>query len=70
MVVWVRIPSRPITYVSSVFFPTYANDLQSVAEFLGFQWSAPDASGLQSIVWRTEWECSRSEKVKQLSDVE
>jgi predicted RecB family nuclease len=39
-----------------VYFPTYSNGLKEVAGCLGFQWTEPDASGLQSIVWRRRWE--------------
>jgi predicted RecB family nuclease len=65
-----RIESRTVNVLSliygRVFFPTYANDLKSIAGFLGFKWSSPDASGLQSMVWRTKWEATRCEDVKQL----
>jgi predicted RecB family nuclease len=48
-----------------VYFPVHTNDLKSVAGCLGFRWSDPDASGLQGIVWRREWEGSREEAPKQ-----
>ena len=38
------------------YFPTYSNGLKDVGSFLGCQWSEPDASGIQSIVWRMRWE--------------
>ena len=44
-----------------VYFPTYSNSLKEVARFLGFEWNNPLASGLQSIVWRSQWETSRDE---------
>jgi len=44
-----------ITY-SQIYFPTYSNGLKEVARHLGFQWSHPSASGLQSLVWRQQWE--------------
>jgi predicted RecB family nuclease len=47
-----------------VYFPTYANDLKSVAGCLGFRWSAADASGLQSIVWRHAWAANGDEGMK------
>lgn len=50
---------------SRVFFPVHSNDLKSVAYFLGFRWSAEDASGLQSIVWRYDWEETGDERLKQ-----
>jgi predicted RecB family nuclease len=50
---------------SRVYFPVHSNDLKSVAGCLGFRWSAPDASGLQSIVWRHGWEATGDEFLKQ-----
>jgi predicted RecB family nuclease len=50
---------------SRVYFPVHSNDLKSVAGCLGFRWSAPEASGLQSIVWRHGWAASREEAIKQ-----
>ncbi len=50
---------------SHVYFPVYANDLKSVAGCLGFRWSAPDASGLQSIVWRHTWQATQEDSLKQ-----
>jgi hypothetical protein len=44
-----------------VYFPTYSNSLKEVARFLGFEWNNPLASGLQSIVWRSQWEASRDD---------
>lgn len=39
-----------------IYFPTYSNSLKDIAKYLGFSWTESDASGLQSIVWRAEWE--------------
>ena len=39
-----------------IYFPTYSNSLKHIAPYLGFRWTDPDASGLQSIVWRKKWE--------------
>jgi len=38
------------------YFPTYSNGLKDTAAYLGFSWSDANASGLQSMVWRSEWE--------------
>jgi transcriptional regulator with XRE-family HTH domain len=38
------------------YFPTYSNGLKEVAGCLGFSWSEPDASGIESVVWRKNWE--------------
>ena len=39
-----------------VYFPTYSNGLKDIGQYLGCRWSAVEASGLQSIVWRRQWE--------------
>jgi predicted RecB family nuclease len=51
---------------SHVYFPTYSNGLKEIGKFLGFRWTEPDASGIQSIVWRRRWEetCSVAFKDK------
>lgn len=51
---------------SHIYFPTYSNGLKEVAGFLDFQWTAPDASGIQSIVWRKRWEASGESKWKEM----
>ena len=38
-----------------IYFPVYSNRLKDVARFVGATWTHPDASGLQSIVWRYKW---------------
>ncbi len=43
-------------FFDNVYMPTYTNGLKDIAQYLGFQWSDKNASGLQSIVWRTRWE--------------
>lgn len=43
---------------SHVYFPTYSNGLKDIAPFLGFQWTDSSASGIQSIIWREEWNTS------------
>ena len=49
---------------STVYPPTYTNTLKDVAQFLGFTWSMPNASGLQSIVWRKRWEHTQQSEYK------
>jgi predicted RecB family nuclease len=44
---------------SSVYFPTFSNGLKEVGHYLGCTWSDAEASGLQSLVWRSRWEQSR-----------
>jgi predicted RecB family nuclease len=64
-----RIQSRSCNVLaaiySHVYFPTWSNGLKDVGTFLGAGWSAPNASGVQSIAWRLAWESSRDEAVKQ-----
>ncbi len=43
---------------AQVYFPTYSNGLKEIARFLGYEWSDPSSSGLQSVVWRHDWELS------------
>jgi predicted RecB family nuclease len=39
-----------------VYFPVRSNGLKAIGEHLGATWSEPEASGLQSLVWRHQWE--------------
>jgi predicted RecB family nuclease len=48
-----------------LYFPCHSNGLKDVAACLGCSWSDPDASGLQSLVWRARWEGTRDEGWKQ-----
>ena len=48
----------------NIYAPTYSNGLKEVAGFLGFKWTDANASGLQSILWRYDWESSRNEGLK------
>jgi predicted RecB family nuclease len=47
-----------------LYFPCYSNGLKDVAGCLGFSWTAPDASGIQSIAWRKRWEAGHDEEWK------
>ena len=38
-----------------VYFPTRSNNLKELGKLVGASWTAPDASGLQSLVWRHHW---------------
>lgn len=42
-----------------VYFPVRSNGLKSVGRFLGATWTDPQASGLQSLVWRHRWEATQ-----------
>jgi len=50
---------------AQIYFPTYSNGLKDIANWLGFGWSDVDASGVQSIVWRHEWEQTQVPSVKE-----
>jgi predicted RecB family nuclease len=47
-----------------VYFPTYSCRLKDIGRSIGCSWSEPDASGLQSVVWRAAWERSWDEALK------
>jgi hypothetical protein len=49
---------------SHVYFPTTSNSLKEVAASLGFHWTSVEASGLESVVWREQWEVARDEVLK------
>ena len=49
---------------AQVYFPTFSNGLKEIAGYLGFRWSNPIASGLQSIRWRQEWDLSKAPPAK------
>jgi predicted RecB family nuclease len=47
-----------------VYFPTYANNLKSIARFLGFEWSDTSLTGIKSIAYRCDWEKSHNSQIK------
>lgn len=53
------------TIYSNIYFPTYSNGLKDIGSLLGVTWSAANASGIQSVAWRLEWELSKEEALKQ-----
>jgi hypothetical protein len=50
---------------AKIYFPTYSNGLKEIARWLGFKWDNPSFSGLQSIIWRHDWEASRYPDVRE-----
>jgi predicted RecB family nuclease len=50
---------------SDVYFPTYSNGLKEIGGYLGFSWTDPNASGLQSLAWRKRWEMTGGGEFKQ-----
>jgi hypothetical protein len=53
-----------VVYVHA-YFPCHSNGLKDVAACLGYSWSDPASSGLQSIVWRKRWEAGHADEWKQ-----
>ncbi len=49
-----------------IYFPTYSNSLKDIAKYIGFRWSEKNASGLQSLVWRHNWEASREPSLNEV----
>jgi predicted RecB family nuclease len=41
-----------------VYFPVLSNSQKDLGKYLGMTWTEPEASGLQSLVWRHRWERS------------
>jgi predicted RecB family nuclease len=49
-----------------IYFPVYSNGLKDICNYLGLSWSSPNASGLQSIVWRHEYDQSKENSYREL----
>jgi predicted RecB family nuclease len=49
-----------------VYFPTRSNSLKDIGRFVGASWTSLDASGLQTLVWRHQWEETQNTEYKQL----
>jgi predicted RecB family nuclease len=47
-----------------VYFPSKSNGLKELGALVGATWNSPEASGLQSLVWRYQWEESRDARLK------
>lgn len=47
-----------------VYFPVRSNRLKDIGHFLHAAWTSSEASGLQSLVWRQDWEDTRDETYK------
>ena len=50
---------------AQIYFPTFSNGLKEIAEYLGFRWTSSISSGLETIVWRDQWDALRDPVVKQ-----
>ncbi len=61
----VRQPRNVLSsFLGQVYFPLLSNGLKSVAGFVGARWRIPESTGLQSIMWRSEWETTHSGELK------
>jgi len=60
-----RLVAKAVNVLSAihacVYFPTFSNGLKDVAGFIGCNWTEANASGLQSLVWRAQWEQTREQ---------
>lgn len=55
-----------LTLISNdIYVPTYTNGLKDVANYLDFKWTDEKASGLQSIIWRYNWELNQNTELKE-----
>jgi predicted RecB family nuclease len=65
---WVSVEDRLVNVntliFGKVYFPTRSNTLKDLGRLLGVKWSSPEASGLQSVVWRLKWETTRDTVLK------
>src|SRR5215472_4568756 len=48
-----------------IYFPTYTNGLKEIGRYVGCHWTEEDASGVQSLVWRQQWEMTGDDVYKQ-----
>ena len=49
-----------------IYFPTYSNGLKDLGKSLGAKWTNEKASGLQTIIWRNEWEEGQTQRKEDL----
>ena len=55
------------TYIyGKIYFPVYSNRLKEIGNFIGAKWTTPNASGLQTLVWRYCWDENRDDKYHDL----
>jgi predicted RecB family nuclease len=50
---------------SKIYLPTYSNRLKDTAAYFGATWRSPAITGIQTIALRSEWERTRSDKLKE-----
>ena len=47
-----------------IYFPVYSNRLKEIGHYIGATGSSSNASGIQSLVWRNQWEETQNEQHK------
>src|SRR5262249_966554 len=49
-----------------VYFPVRSNGLKDIGHCIGAQWTSPQASGLQSLVWRHHWDTTQDATCREI----
>jgi hypothetical protein len=49
-----------------IYFPVKSNRLKEIGSFIGASWTAKNASGLQSVIWRYQWDETNDTQFKDL----
>ena len=57
-----RLVNVTASIYGKIYFPVRSNGLKTLGRFLGAAWTAPEASGLQSLVWRHRWEMTGADQ--------
>jgi predicted RecB family nuclease len=52
-------------FSNDIYTPTYTNGLKDIANYMKFNWTDEKASGLQSIIWRYNWELNPTNNLKE-----
>jgi predicted RecB family nuclease len=47
-----------------IYFPVFSNSLKEIAGVLGHKWSAANASGAQTLLWRRRWDDTQDPRIK------
>ena len=47
-----------------IYFPTYSNNLKDIGLLLGCKWTDSNSSGIQSMIWREQWETDNAPLLK------
>lgn len=48
----------------SIYLPIYSNRMKDIGKYIGHSWSSDNSTGIQSIVWRKQWELSNSTEIR------